>query len=284
MENHTRMPLLPISTPRTLQACKNLQCKNNTVFIASYPKSGTTWLQNIVFELASNGNIDLDHISNYCPFYEAESIWTFSEEGTPTLEKISEYQQRLGLQIFNTHLLPSMLPMQGKEKYIYIVRNPKDVCTSYYRHLSSQAVEDGGYKGTLDQFVDEWCNGEIAYGTWRNHVSNWETEKSNPALLFLQYEELKKDLKANVTKISEHLGLKRTEEEVQRVVEASSFQRMRANQAKFHPRSVQWRDQSFNFLRKGIVGDSQNLLRAEHHQRITRDLQGFQSKICSVSY
>ena len=53
-----------------------------TVFCCSYPKSGTTWLQNIVATLASRG-AELGHISDYTPFYEADSTWEKIDGGEP---------------------------------------------------------------------------------------------------------------------------------------------------------------------------------------------------------
>lgn len=48
------MPLLPITSADTIQACRNMDMTSpfqQDVFICSYPKSGTTWTQNIVVRL-----------------------------------------------------------------------------------------------------------------------------------------------------------------------------------------------------------------------------------------
>jgi hypothetical protein len=41
----------------------------------SYPKSGTTWTQYIVYTLATRGERELEHISMYAPFYEIDATW-----------------------------------------------------------------------------------------------------------------------------------------------------------------------------------------------------------------
>lgn len=39
------MPLLPISSSKTISMCRNLELRDSDIFICSYPKSGTTWMQ-----------------------------------------------------------------------------------------------------------------------------------------------------------------------------------------------------------------------------------------------
>ena len=45
------MPLLPITSSTTILKCKELPLRASDVFICSYPKSGTTWTQQIVLSL-----------------------------------------------------------------------------------------------------------------------------------------------------------------------------------------------------------------------------------------
>ena len=56
-------------------------------------------------QLISHG-ADLDHISRYTPFLEADRTW----EGSAVAEPVHANHQRLGWRAFNTHLLPAMLP------------------------------------------------------------------------------------------------------------------------------------------------------------------------------
>src|SRR5580704_1087962 len=40
------------------------------VYLASYARSGTTWLQMIVYQLTTNGNMDFAHITQPIPYFE----------------------------------------------------------------------------------------------------------------------------------------------------------------------------------------------------------------------
>lgn len=57
-ESSTSMPVLPITSRQTLAACRAMPLQPGDVFIASYPKSGTTWMQNILTTLLLGGALN----------------------------------------------------------------------------------------------------------------------------------------------------------------------------------------------------------------------------------
>ena len=107
------MKLLPISSHETLGKCRNFASSEKDVFITSYPKSGTTWLQAQVFALINLDRVrggaeslELSHITDYAPFFEVDKSWEDTKE--PKLKaKYDENHHNLGRRMFNTHLLPS---------------------------------------------------------------------------------------------------------------------------------------------------------------------------------
>ena len=254
-------PLLPITSASTLAAIKQLATGPRDVFIASYPKSGTTWLQAIVFELASLGtDVALDHISNFTPFLEADRTWTPDGE---IAEPAASHQAALGWRGFNTHLLHRHLPTGEKMRILYVIRDAADACASMWHHFSHMAPADGGFEGDLAAFHEQWLAGKIAFGTWRAHVGGWLlAAQSDPRVLLLSYEAMKDDAAASVRRVAAHLAVDLTDEQLAAIVERTSFASMKANAARYHPTSVEWLDKGdgFAFIRKGTVGDAAECL------------------------
>ena len=289
-------PLLPITSARTLRWIEAMEPGDRSVFIASYPKSGTTWLQYIVWQIVaahreSTGGppLDLAHISDFAPFLEADRTWEDGRVADPA----ASFQRAAGFACFNTHLLHHMLPPASgagsRAKIIYVSRAPADVCTSFWHHLSHQAVADGGYASDLPAFVDDWLGGKIAFGAWRPHVgtrahhvaprgnhalhipSRWQAPRtqwhaqsvasgswlaaaaSDSRVLVLTYEKLKSDLLGCVRHVADHIGCGGlSDQQLQEILPRLSADYMRANLQVFAPKSVRWveRGDGFTFVRK----------------------------------
>lgn len=192
------MPLLSITTPSTIQLAASFLVQPTDVFIASYPKSGTTWIQHIVLSLLVRNKRNFDqkyspnkideifyeHVSEFAPFFDIDPHWEQQHDddnitsGEPHMTKwIRDNQARLGRRVFNTHLRFNMLPNQGPCKIIYIVRSPLDTCVSFYHHLANQI--EGGYNGSLNEFFDEWLAGQLPFGSWIDHVMSYATGFAN---------------------------------------------------------------------------------------------------------
>ena len=149
----------------------------------------------------------------------------------------------------------------GTTKYLYATRSARDVCNSFYHHLSHQAPSDGGYTGSRSDFVKEWAQGEIAFGAWGDHLRAWLDDAGatiHPDCLLVSYEGMKTDLAATVAEVAAHLDITAlTEAELADVLPRLSVDYMKANIDKFQPKSVEWinKGDGFSFVRKGNVGD-----------------------------
>ncbi len=281
------MPVLPITSASTLRKCKAFPVDpdhGRDIFIASYPKSGTTWTQCILHQLLTRGRDEsLAHISDVAPFFEINRTWAQEAAGdAPVLAAHYQAKQAaLGRRVFNTHLRWDMMPgttdaaaSTCSPRYLYLVRDPRDVVVSYYHHLHSMSLDDGGFEGSFEAFFTQWLAGSIAFGGWMDHLVSWAggAAAQDPRVLILHYEAMKADLPGCLTRIAAHCGIPMEDGDLPRVAARCSFAYMSEHRARYEPRSVVWRDLAFRFMRKGEVGDHQMHFTDVQHQQFAAAL------------
>jgi len=256
-----------MSTEEVIKNCRSMEdCSDGrkTLFIASYPKSGTTWMQAIIYNILSDGNQNFKHISEYSPFFEIENTWDVPAGRIK--DRFEERHLSIGWRVFNTHLRWDMLPKADNMRYIYVVRNGKDVALSFFQHLSNQDDSDC-FEGTLLDFVHQWCDGTIPFGNWLHHLQSWiEAYKSqtNSRILLVRYQDMLQQPLDTLKRIIAHMDLKVTDRRAEELLQYVSFDYMKAHQEQYMPISVPWKE-GYSFIRNGKVGDSKNYFTEEHN-------------------
>ncbi|XP_075543881.1 sulfotransferase ssu-1-like [Dermacentor variabilis] len=96
--------------------------------------------------------------------------------------------------------------MRSEAKYIYVARNPWDVCVSFY-HMATSLSAYRFQHGTFDQFFDAFLSEDVAgYGIYFDHVVSGYELKDIPNVFFVTYENLTKDIRGTVLKLARFLG------------------------------------------------------------------------------
>jgi len=211
------------------------------VFVVSYPKSGTTAMQMMVYQIVTDGSMDFRHIDDVVPLFESHIISTRIPDppwGRPRL--------------FKTHLPFKKLP--GGARYLYMLRNPKDSCVSYY-HFQY------GPERSLGNFVERFLKGrDLVGGSWFEHLTSCARNERGAQVLVVPYDDIVTNLPAVVDRVSAFCGYHLTETARARVIERSSFQFMAKHDDKFEPRRI---PNLAKFIRKGVSGDWVNELTPE---------------------
>ena len=214
------------------------------LFIVTYPKSGTTWLQMIVYQLTTDGAMDFAHIDEVSPHLE--------ETVVPMGRKISDLPGTP--RVVKSHLPYRDIP-KGPGRYIYGTRNGLDVAVSYY-HQSRKWPRWN--QRPLDEFFSRFMAGRVPYGSWFEHVAGWLRNEDRLDVLVVSYEELSADLEAGVKRIADFCGIAIDPAAMPRILERCSFAFMREHDARF---AIERRmlppkpaDPENAFIRQGKVG------------------------------
>ncbi|MDJ0743097.1 MAG: sulfotransferase domain-containing protein [Xenococcaceae cyanobacterium MO_167.B27] len=236
--------LPPYMTEEQVRIYTTFQTRPGDVFLVTYPKSGTTWLAEIIRCIAQPKESDKENLIG-------GPVPTFDMATQEQLEAVPSPRY------MSTHLPFSLLPRSSEHevKYIYLARNPKDVAVSYF-HFSSMPFLN--FDGTWEEFLQYFMKGNIPGGSYFDHVLEWWSHQDDENILFLKYEDLKKDLKSQVKIIAEFLGFKFSDEEAKAVVKQCTFQAMKSNSNQDISKFVDKLFKKGSHLRKGIVGDWKN--------------------------
>uniref|UniRef100_A0A5S8HPZ0 Sulfotransferase n=1 Tax=Oryctolagus cuniculus TaxID=9986 RepID=A0A5S8HPZ0_RABIT len=167
---------------------QSFEAKPDDLLICTYPKSGTTWIQEIVDMIEQNGDVEKCQralIQHRHPFIE----WA----RPPQPSGVEKAQAMPSPRILRTHLPTRLLPPSFWEnncKFLYVARNVKDCMVSYYHfQRMNQVLPD---PGTWEEYFETFINGKVAWGSWFEHVKGWWEVKGRYQILFLFYEDIKK--------------------------------------------------------------------------------------------
>ncbi|KAG8181897.1 hypothetical protein JTE90_026056 [Oedothorax gibbosus] len=239
-----------------LSKIQNFICKEDDVIVVSFPKAGTTWLQEIIY-CVLNGIDASQHQSLEDRFPYLEFIYP----GLASIEKME------GQRLIKTHLPLSILPEdihKKKPKIFYIMRNPKDVAVSYYHFVRMMTITD--YTASFDNFFEDFISDKVAYGPfWKHYTEVWP-HRNDPNVLLLYYEDLHKDIHGSIKRIADFLNKDLSEEEINQIADHCSFHNMSKNP---NVNYQHWDDLGIRktnesrFMRKGQIGDWKNYFSEE---------------------
>lgn len=217
----------PVCSVETMAFAHHYEPTSDDIFVATQMKCGTTWMQQIVFEILCRGEGDLTD-KGYRHLY-AVSPWIESK-GSVSLQDaplVGVEQKR----IVKTHLDAGLCPWSPSTQYIYVARHP-GACLASAKDFVTMLM--GGYVMKPDEFIDWFCSDDMWWRTWADHVDGWwRMSEENENILFVHYEEMLQRPREFVEAISDFLGVKLTDEELARVVHRSSYQYMKENELVF---------------------------------------------------
>ncbi|XP_055934733.1 sulfotransferase 1E1-like isoform X2 [Argiope bruennichi] len=245
------------------------------IIISTFPRCGTTLIQHIVFLLLRGGKPadSIVEVLDAIPFPE--------QDGLP------DGVQPMALKY---HLPFRLTPFSKDARYIYVARNPKDACVSYYHFLKDLP----GYEiKNFDYFYEAFLSGQLPHGDILDHILEWyeaSTKYSN--IFFTTYESLVKKKEDVVRDLAKFLGLARLDHTTMRnVIYYSSFEYMRslATRNDAYKKYLQATSQKGKekketypeMIRKGLIGDWRNLFSEDQSRRMD---EHFEAKMKNLRF
>jgi hypothetical protein len=217
--------------------------REDDIYVVSYPRSGTTWMQLMLHRLAGRDDLEFTHISQVSPWFERSLAL-----GTMTA---GDFEGFPSPRIMKSHLPYGWLPRPGR--YIYLWRDGRDVALSYFHFYRSHL----GFQGDFAAFFRRFLRGDLQYRSWFGHVHGWTAHADAPEILLVRYEDLIDDRAAILRRVAAHLGMAVTEARLARVVAETSFDMMKGQEAKFdHATALLLeRGGAGRFVRRGVTGE-----------------------------
>ena len=225
--------------------------KYDLIWLASYPKSGNTWLRCFFSALLYEEKLDLNNLE-FNEIFSNENI--FSVLVKKNIADFNEYElelERRKVLDFYVKTKPSPYLLKIHDKYslsssddlpvfhtnrptavIYIVRNPFDVTLSFSRYLGI----------SVDEIIDRYvCKvGSTIFmnhrfprqiGTWQEHLLSWKDQTKIP-VIFVRYEDLKMNPYQNFKKILSFLEQDFTEDRIWEAIKKSDFNALKQMESK----------------------------------------------------
>ena len=145
-----------------LYISQTVNCRNDTMFTLCF--TGTTWTQEIIWQIYHDGETDSRILSERFPFIEAVVLPHHPHHTTNPKEMLATFASMPSPRLLKTHVhLPYSLAPKGKDestkpRYICVMRNPKDAVVSLYHHYIAWKVF--AYNKPWDHFFNLFMKNE----------------------------------------------------------------------------------------------------------------------------
>lgn len=226
----------------------------NDAFIASYPRSGNTWLRFVLFDILVSGQ-------------------------TSGFDEVNHIIAEVGL---HQPAIP-LLPGQGRliktheayrkpyQKAIYLVRDVRDVVLSEFAYQKALGWVPDDFEDFLGRFLDGQVN---PFSPWHEHVPGWVNSPlaRTPNFLLIKFEELRRNTEQVVNRSLDFLGVVVDPQIVRQAIANNTVERMQEKEQ----RSPQLSDtaprptapEESRFIRSGSVGGWRNRLTPAQVEKI----------------
>ena len=220
------------------------------IWLASYPKSGNTWVRSILAALlySSDGafNFDLikripqfpkkevfkDLVKDFSNFNEIKKNWITVQEKINLEKEIKLLKTHNGKYTVEKD---NFTDDQNSLAVIYIVRDPRTLVKSISNHFTKSHYEASKFLiapnliGNGKSFEERKDGILTLIGKWNDHYRSWTKNKNN--LLLIKYEDLVNNPETELTKLikflEKYISFKTSEKKNKTILETTSFSNLK---------------------------------------------------------
>lgn len=205
------------------------------IFVASYPRAGSTWLRFLLYELLTGQTTSFAMVNKAIPgigrHYTAPKL------------------------VDNSRLIQTHEPYRRDYvRAIYLVRDVRDVVISEYHFQLLWKLYDGAFQDFLGDFLAGQVN---RYGSWENHTNSWlDAKDSTPdRILMIRFDDLRYETQATLSGIMAFLGASVSTTQIENAIANNTTNKMRKKES-----VIKFAATDKNFVRSGKVGVWQQTL------------------------
>jgi hypothetical protein len=258
------------------------------IWLASYPKSGNTWMRAFLHNLLLNPKepVSINTVTRFCLGEAAAAHFNqFDPRPLSQLTDQEVAQLRPKVHGLLTRAYPDsvfvkthnylgdhegvpLVTMEYTAGAIYIVRNPLDVAISFAHHFGldlAEAIEQLANPRIGTATTDR--NAQQVYGSWCLNVRSW-TQQRIPVLHVVRYEDMTGRPLEAFGAVARFLGLNPPKERLEKAIEYSSFQVLKTQEDET---GFVERTEHSRFFRQGRVGQWKEALSEDQVGKIVSD-------------
>jgi Sulfotransferase domain len=178
--------------------------QDSDIYIVTFPKSGTTLLQMILYQLTTTGGADFDHIYDVSPWIRNASFLREKPKSFPAPR------------VIKSHDYYHEFEKNKKGRFIFAFRDGMDVAVSLYHQNKNYNKANLDF----DEYMKQFLKNEKK--SWFNHSREWFNNKNGFPVLYIRYEDLINNKRREIERIIQFCQLDADEATIQRMKKNSA--------------------------------------------------------------
>ena len=281
-----------------------LKNKKKIVFIASYMKSGNTWMRSIICSLMNNGEFLLEDLKKIKLFsqevyfnklpnvkYQENGNLDFNFISNNWIEaqKVINLSSNEKLKFFKTHNIRGIInnnyftDERVCKGFIYLIRDPRDICISLAKHMNTNIDQAIDIMLFQNNFVTNVFKVNESVCTWKEHIESWVNFRTVPRLI-IKYEDMIFDIKKIMEQTINYLNIlyekkQFSEDNIIKTIKKTKFSKLQELEKTYGFSEAT----NNNFFRKGKSGEWKKILNNEQIKLIEKELGSTMTKLGYVT-